>query len=158
MKLICHPGEKLRIRAIEVLTSMPKEDAAAIIDHTGATIDEPEGPLDLNGVMVRLVSAEGFPAEEAPSLFFSGWHRLSVHVPSVIEAYDSMAASGSSLQSLVKPFQVMPGLKEAMLAFPSQLILQITEESLLKMTPSLALEWVSSKFSGHRMRFKLKSV
>jgi len=44
------------------------------------------------------------------------------------------------------------------LLLPSDLILQITEESLLKMTPSLALEWVKSKFSGHRIRFKTKDM
>lgn len=158
MKILCYPSEKPRIRTIEILTSMPKEDAAAFIDHTGATMAEPGSPLDLSGVAIRLVEAEGLPSGKTPGLFFPGWHRLSVHVSSVTESYNSMAASGSSLQSLLEPLQVMPGLKEAMLSFPSKLILQITEESLLKMTPSLALEWVKAKFSGHRMRFKTKEL
>lgn len=158
MKLICFPGTTPRLRAIEVLTAMPKEDAAAFIDYTGATMHEPDSPLDLSGVLVRLISTGGLPDEETPNLFFPGWHRFSVRVPSVIEAYDSMTSSGSSLRSLVEPFQVLPGMKEAMLSFPSQLIFQITEESILKMTPSLALEWVKSKFSGHRIRFKVKDA
>ena len=75
-----------------------------------------------------------------------------------MESYDLMAASGSSLQSVVEPFQVMPGLKEAMLVLPSHLILQIAEESRLKMTPSLALERVKSKFSGQHIHFKSKGI
>jgi hypothetical protein len=137
-----------------VLTSLPKEDAAAFIDYTGATQDEPEKPLNVCGITIRLLETEGIPSLESPGLFFPGWHRLSVQVSSVSESYDIMAASGSSLQSLVEPFQVMPGLEEAMLLLPSHLILQITEESFLKMSPSIALEWVKSKFSGHGMRFK----
>lgn len=152
--LRCLPGEHAQIRAIEVLTSLPKEDAAAFIDYTGATMDDPEKPLNVSGIPIRLIETEGIPPEESPGLFFPGWHRLGVQVSSVNESYDAMAASGSSLQSLVEPFQVMPGLKEAMLALPSHLILQITEESFLKMTPAIAVEWVKSKFSGHRMRFK----
>lgn len=152
--LRCFPGERFQLRAIEVMTSMPKEDAAAFIDYTGATIADPGSPLDLGGIALRLIDTAGIPLKESPGLFFPGWHRLGVHVASVNESYDLMAASGSSLQSLVEPFQVMPGLKEAMLSLPSRLILQITEESFLKMTPSIAVEWVKSKFSGHRMRFK----
>lgn len=158
MKIVCHPGTNPRIRSFEVSTTMPKEDTAAFIDHLGAIKDNPENPLDLGDVQVQLTSVEGLPVEENPGLFFPGWHRLSVHVPSVLEAYDTMTASGSSLHSLVEPFQVIPGLKEAMLLFPSGLICQITEESLLKMTPSLAIEWVRSKFSGHAMHFKSKEV
>jgi hypothetical protein len=158
MKILCYPGEPSRIKAIEILTSMPKEDAAAFIDHTGATMSEPGSPLDLNGVTVRLVKTDGLPSEEPPELFFPGWHRLSMQVSSVTESYDSMAASGSNLRGLLEPFQIMPGIKEAMLSFPSHLILQITEESRLKMTPSLTLEWVKAKFSGHRMRVKSQKI
>lgn len=158
MKIRCQPGSTPGIRSVEVLTTMPKEDAAVFIEHTGATMKDPDSPLDLGGVSVQLTTIEGLPSEEAPGLFFPGWHRLSVRVPSVTAAYEMMAASGSSLRSLVLPFQAMPGLREAMLLLPSDLILQITEESLLKMTPSLALEWVKSKFSGHRIRFKTKDM
>ncbi|GAK59423.1 hypothetical protein U27_06407 [Candidatus Vecturithrix granuli] len=154
--LRCCPGEQIRLRAIEIMTSLPKEDAAAFIDYTGATMAGPENSLDLCGIAIRLVETEGIPPKELPGLFFPGWHRLSVHVPSVSESYETMSASGSSLESLVEPFQVMPGHKEAMLSLPSHVILQLTEESFLKMTPSLAVEWVKSKFSGHRMRFNTR--
>jgi hypothetical protein len=158
MKLRCQPGETFNIRSLEIVTAMPKEDTAAYIDYLGATMDKPDSPLELTGVGLQLTGAEGLPPEETPGLFFPGWHRMSVYVPSAIESYDSMTASGSTLERLVDPFQVMPGLREAMLLLPSKLILQITEESLLKMTPSLLLEWVRSKFSGHRMRFTTKDV
>ena len=158
MKIHCHPGATPGIRSVEVLSSMPKEDAAVFIDYTGAAMDEPERPLKMGNVTVRLIAAESLPSDLPPDLFFPGWHRLGVQVPSVSDSYEMMASSGSSLTGLVEPFQVMPGLKEAMLLSPSGLILQITEESLLKMSPALAVEWVHSKFSGHRMRFKTKEM
>ena len=154
MKIRCYPGEQQGIRSVEVLTPMLKEDIAVFIDYTGATMENPDSPLLLEGGCIRFIEAEGFPVNQMPGLFFPGWHRLGVQVASVAETYDMMTASGSSLAGLVEPFQVMPGLKEAMLVSPSGLILQITEESLLKMTPSIALEWVRAKFSGHAMRFK----
>ncbi len=156
MKIVARPGNNPGIRSIEVFTTMPKEDTAVFVDYIGATKDSPDRPLDLGGVSMKLIAAEGYPSESVPNLFFPGWHRFSVQVPSVTNAYDIMAASGSSLSGLVEPFQVTPGLKEAMLLSPSGLILQISEESLLKMTPSLALEWVRSKFSGHAIRFKTR--
>ncbi len=158
MNLVCYPGTCPRLRALDIHTDLPQEDTATFIENAGAVKHDPASPLMLDTITLRLHAVEGLPAETPPDLYFPGWHRLGVHVPAVTEAYDAMAASGSSLRGLVEPFQVMSGLKEAMLASPSGLIWQLTEESLLKMTPSLALEWVHSKFSGHRMRFKPKNV
>lgn len=157
MMIRCRSGKTPGIHTAEILTTRPKEDAALFIDYAGAFMNGPGRPVTMEGGTIRFVTAEGSPSEQPPGLFFPGWHRLGFHVSSVTDTYDMMAASGSSLSGLVEPFQVMPGLKEAMLLFPSGIIIQIIEESFVKMTPSLTLEWVRSKILGHQMRFKTTS-
>lgn len=158
MKIVAFPGDTPHIKAVEILTSLPKEDAAALIDYTGATRAEPTQPLELSGTAIRLKDVAGLPDQATPGLFFPGWHRFSVSVNSVTESYDFMAASDSSLQKIVEPFQVMPGLKEAMLALPSHVILQITEQSRVKMTPAIALEWLKAKFARQHIHFTSKKI
>lgn len=154
MKLVCHPGSTFRIRSLKMLTSLPQEETTAFIESTGATMQDPGSPLELNGVHLHFVAKEGLPSEKAPGFFFPGWHRLSVRVSSVTDTYEMMAARDSHLRSFIRPFQVMPGLREAMLLSSSGLMVQITEGSLLNMTPALTLEWVRSKFSEYAIRFK----
>jgi hypothetical protein len=59
---------------------------------------------------------------------------------------------------LEKPFQAMPGLKEGMLYTASGLILQVTEECLVRMMPVIAWHWVRSRLSGRPISFRAKYI
>jgi hypothetical protein len=59
---------------------------------------------------------------------------------------------------LEKPFQVMPGLKEGMVYTPSGLILQVTEERLVRMMPVIAWHWFRSRLSSRPMSFRAKYI
>jgi hypothetical protein len=50
----------------------------------------------------------------------------------------------------------MPGLKEGMVYTPSGLILQVTEERLVRMMSVIAWHCVRSRLSGRPMSFRAK--
>jgi len=155
-ELICYPSSKPGIRSIEILTTMPGEDEAALVEFSGGVGKQSGDALEIGEVSIHLVTVEADRPAENPGLAFPGWHRLSVKVSSAVEFYNRLTESG--LLPLKKPFQVMPGLKEAMVYTPSGLILQVTEERLVRMMPVMAWHWARSRLSGRPMSFRTKYV
>jgi len=156
MKLACVSAPKPRLRSVEILTQTPHRDEAAFVECLGATTVEKERSLNFGPITIRLVRAAGHHRHEETGLAYPGWHRIGVKVTSASEAHKRMNEWG--LRTLVEPYQVMPGLTEAMVLLPSGLVVQPTEEHLWKMMPILALEWMRSKISQRPIMFKIRRI
>lgn len=86
----------------------------------------------------------------------------NVHdLASVLEAMRDLAGLKPffrGVETEVPPFQVMPGLCEAMLRLPSGLVVQPVEQKLWKMLLVVGVRALAARLAGQPLRFKLKEA
>ena len=149
--VVCTPASRPALRGVAVASPVPDADAAVLVEAVGAEPGEGPGSLRLGSVAVTLAPSGDAAAPELPGVRFPGWHRIAFSVDSLDPALRRFADAGTSV--LLEPFQVMPGLDEAMVCAPSGLVLQVTRERLGRMMPVLAWEWLRAKLARRAIRF-----
>ena len=78
-------------------------------------------------------------------------------------AVDSVTGNVHDLASVleevvVPPYQVLPGLCEAMLWLPSGLVVQPVEQKLWKMLPVVGVRRRAARMAGRPLRFKTREA
>ena len=148
--LAVRPGPKTRVAEVEVRSSAVAEDLA-VLQACGGTVKE-EGVLTLGEVQVRFAPAPGAGPVADPDQSLPGWHRLGLAHPRLEEAVAALVKAGAAV--VVPPYQVLPGLREAMLRLPSGLVVQPVEQKLWRMLPTIAVKGLAARLTGRPLRFK----
>jgi hypothetical protein len=86
-----------------------------------------------------------------PGQRLPGWHRISLACQDLEGAVAALLEAGAGVE--VPPYQVLPGLREAMLRSPSGLIIQPVVQQLWKMLPVFGFRALAAKLSGDPVRF-----
>lgn len=152
--LAVRPGPKARVAEVEVRSSAVDEDLD-VLQACGGTVME-KGLLTLGEVRVRFLPAPGAEPVPDPEQQLPGWHRIGLAHPRLGEAVAALAEVGVEME--VPPFQVMPGLCEAMLRLPSGLVVQPVEQKLWKMLLVVGVRALAARLAGQPLRFKTKEA
>ncbi len=152
--LAVRPGPKTRLVEVEVRSSAVAEDLE-VLRACGGTVTQ-EGVLTLGKVRVCFAPAPG--GEPAPDLEqrLPGWHRIGLAHPRLEEAVAALVQAGGQVE--VAPYQVLPGLREAMLRLPSGLVVQPVEQKLWKMLPVVGIRALATRLAGRPLRFKTREA
>jgi hypothetical protein len=152
--LAVRPGPKARVVEVEVRSSSVDEDLH-VLRACGGDVTE-EGVLTLREVRVRFLPAPSAEPVPDPEQCLPGWHRLGLAHPRLEEAVLALTRAGAEVN--VPPYQVMPGLREAMLRLPSGLVVQPVEQKLWKMLPVVGIQALAARVAGMPLRFKTREV
>jgi hypothetical protein len=152
--LAVRPGPKTRVVEVEVRSSAMDEDLH-VLRACGGDVTE-EGVLTLREVRVRFLPASGVEPVPDPKQRLPGWHRLGLAHPRLEEAVVALTGAGAEVN--VPPYQVLPGLREAMVRLPSGLVVQPVEQKLWKMLPVVGFQALAAKIAGRPLRFKMREV
>jgi hypothetical protein len=150
--LAVRPGPKTRVVEVELRSIAVAEDLKALRACGGTVVEA--GVLALGEVRLRFLPAPG--ADAAPDLeqCLPGWHRIGLAHPRLEEAVAALVQAGGQVE--VAPYQVLPGLREAMLRLPSGLVVQPVEQKLWMMLPVVGLRSLAARLTGQPLRFKTR--
>lgn len=161
--LAVRPGPKPRLAEIQVQSSAVDEDLIVLRSGSaaGPAPSGEEGGLALQlGSTVLRFSPLAEPALPHgvfdPGQRLPGWHRIGLACKRLEEAVAALVQAGVQVE--VPPYQVMPGLREAMLRLPSGLVVQPVEQKLWKMLPVVAVQALAARLAGRPLRFKTKEA
>lgn len=152
--LAVRPGTKACVAEVGVRSSAVAEDLD-VLQACGGTMIE-KGVLTLGEVQVRFLPAPGAEPVPDPEQRLPGWHRIGLAHPRLEEATVALAEAGAEV--MVPPYQVLPGLREAMLRLPSGLVVQPVEQKLWKMLPVVGARSLAARLAGRPLRFKTREV
>jgi len=157
--LAVRPGPKTRLVEVELRSNAVAEDLEVLRACGGSVVEE--GVLALGegsarGVRLRFLPAPGAGPVPDPEQCLPGWHRIGLAHPRLEEAVAALVQAGGKVE--VPPYQVLPGLREAMLRLPSGLVVQPVEQKLWKMLPVVGVRSLAAKLAGRPLRFKTREA
>ncbi|MBN1659099.1 MAG: hypothetical protein JXA93_11880 [Anaerolineae bacterium] len=153
------PGAKRRVAEIEIESSRVAEDLAVLQSGCRAVAapggEEGERALQLGTVTLRFRplaygTAPGTIVD--PGQRLPGWHRIGLACKRLEEGTAVLVQAGARVEE--PPYQVLPGLREAMLRLPSNLMVQPVEQKLWKMLPVVGVRALACRLTGRPLRFK----
>jgi hypothetical protein len=157
------PGPKARLAEIWIESPAADMDLAVFRGVDGSRPLEPgtggSQVLHLGGVALRFVPQEGQAAPQTiddPGQRLSGWHRIGLACRRLEEGVAALERAGGRIE--VPPYQVLPGLREAMLRLPSGLVVQPVEQHLWRMLPYTGVQMVLARLKGRPLRYKAREV
>jgi len=148
------PSPKTRVVEVQMRSSAVAEDLE-VLRACGGTVVE-TGVLALGEVWLRFLPAPGADTAPDPEQCLPGWHRIGLAHPRLEEAVSALVQAGGRVEA--PPYQVLPGLREAMLRLPSGLVVQPVEQKLWKMLPVVAARSLVARLAGRPLRFKTKGA
>jgi hypothetical protein len=161
--LAVQPGPKPRLAEIQVQSNSVDEDVAVLRAGCGAglrpTQDDGAWTVELGDTLLRFSSraGTGSPRRVAgPGQRLPGWHRIGLACQRLEDAVSALVQAGAQVE--VPPYQVLPGLREAMLRVPSGLVVQLVEQKLWQMLPVVGVLALMAKLAGQPLRFKTRGT
>jgi hypothetical protein len=148
--LAVRAGPRTRVAEIEVRSRAVKQDLG-VLHVCGGTVPQ-DRALSLGEVLLRFGPESGAELPPDPEQRLAGWHRIGLACPQLEDAVTALARAGGQIE--IPPYQVMPGLREAMLRLPSGLVVQPVEQKLWKMLPVVGVQALAAKVAGRSLRFK----
>jgi hypothetical protein len=159
MWLVIRPGSQRRVAEIEIESSKVTEDMAVLRSGCGAAEAPASGGADralkLGNVDLRFFPLANTTAPREivdPGQRLPGWHRIGLAYKRLEEGTAVLVQAGARLEE--PPYQVLPGLREAMLRLPSSLMVQPVEQKLWKMLPVVGVRALACKLTGKPLRFR----
>jgi hypothetical protein len=160
LRLALRPGPKPRVVEVTVASSAVMDDVAVLQAGCGMTLPEAreDGAVGrLGRTCLRFTALPGAPLPAAerksldPGQRLPGWHRLGLSCRRLEPAVESLLEAGAVER--VPPYQVLPGLREAMLALPSGLVVQPVEQKLWRMLLTMGWRGLVARLTGRPLRF-----
>ena len=160
--LAVQPGAGRRVAEIQIESGAVEQDVAVLRGGCGAGPSAnraASGPrLELGGTVLRF---SALPDPVPPLVSdagqrLPGWHRLGLACRRLEDGVASLVGVGAQVE--VPPYQVLPGLREAMLRLPSGLVVQPVEQKLWRMLPAIGLQALACKVARRSLRFSTKEV
>jgi hypothetical protein len=148
--LVVRPGPKVRVAEVVVRSSAVHDDLGVLQACGGAVAEE--GVLALGESQLRFLPTPGAELPPDPEQQSPGWHRIGLACKCLEEGVSVLTQAGAQVE--LPPYQVMPGLREAMLRLPSGLVVQPVEQALWKMLPVVGVQALVAKVAGRPLRFK----
>jgi hypothetical protein len=152
--LAVRPGPRTRVAEVEVRSCAVEKDLG-VLHRCGGTVSQ-DGALSLGKVLLRFGPESGEELPPDPEQRLAGWHRIGLACPQLEGGVAVLARAGG--QVVVPPYQVMPGLREAMVRLPSGLVVQPVEQKLWKMLPVFGIQALAAKAAGRPLRFKAREL
>lgn len=158
--LALQPGPKLRVVEVTVASSAVMDDVAVLQAGCGMTFSEAgEGAAvgHLGQVSLHFSALPGTPLPAAerkaldPEQSLPGWHRLGLSCRRLEPAVEALLEAGAVER--VPPYRVLPGLREAMLALPSGLVVQPVEQKLWRMLLAMGWRGLVARLTGRPLHF-----
>ena len=133
-------GKQPRLTCIQTDSTTPEKDASLLLNCCNESrvdrLPDDGRAFSLNEIAIHFLhkptSSEELPAPEDLSSIH-GWRRVAFGVKHIEKAVTILEKAGA--ETVVPIFQVMPGLREAMLCLPSGIVIQPVEQKVLKMMP-----------------------
>jgi hypothetical protein len=161
--LAVRPGPRVRVTEVAVRSGAVHEDLDVLRACGGAVtgegvlmLGEASSQGSAQGVQIRFLPAPGAELAPDPEQRLAGWHRIGLACKCLDVAVSALAQGGGQIE--VPPYQVLPGLREAMLRLPSGLVVQPVEQKLWKMLLAVGVQALAAKVAGHPLRFKTKEA
>lgn len=155
LKLVCLPGDKPLVLEAVLDSCDPAGDAeilTRVFDLERKDLAEQRGvQLCTEGACLRLLPPE---ADWQPTVvddrvhFIHGWRRVAFSVKDLDAAIHQLGKAGAEIA--VPRFQVMPGLEEAMLRLPSDIVIQPVYQNLPRLLLGLFWQNITSIFTGRK--------
>jgi hypothetical protein len=168
LRLAVRPGPKSRLAEIQVLSGAVDQDQAVLQAGCGAGLastGEGDGlALQLGSSILRLSPlAEPVSPQRVTDVgqgplgqWLPGWHRIGLACKRLEEAVSVLVQAGGQVE--VPPYQVLPGLREAMLRLPLGLVVQPVEQKLWMMLPAFGVGALMAKLAHRPLQFRTKEV
>ena len=144
------PGKKSAIHTIICESTCPEKDVEVLLYSCDNCYEHPLPHGGRNFIfddtniqlLEKAILGNNIPKPKDLSTIH-GWRRFSLHFKQLEEAVNLLKSSGAVV--VVPIFQVMPGLREAMMSLPSGLIVQPVEQKLLRMMPTFFWQKLTEK-------------
>jgi hypothetical protein len=148
LRLRIIPGVKTTLRAIETQSNQSAADSDVLL-HVCSNCCEsplPDGgkTFKLNDVSInfqQIMFPDSCIPQPEKSSAIHGWQRIAFKFEKLEDSVALLEKAGAT--TVVPIFQVMPGLREAMMGLPSGIMIQPVEQNLLKMM----LNFIGQKLS-----------
>jgi hypothetical protein len=160
--LAVRPGPRRRVAEIQVESGAMKEDLDVLRGACGAgpvaNGAGGESRLELGNTALCFSALPGPtpPLMADAGQRLPGWHRIGLACRRLEEAASALVQAGGRVE--VPPYQVLPGLREAMLRLPSGLVVQPVEQKLWQMLPAVGAQALACKLTGRPLRFSTREV